>query len=111
MLQYPIEEIGDIPRKTMEIIQAFFRRLTQDINLRSQIQNATCRATGWAIAKSAGYEFTLEDLETYAMQALGQEPSPLDDSELAAVVGGFMSLVKPHGGIAEMYGSVPPDDF
>jgi predicted ribosomally synthesized peptide with nif11-like leader len=95
----------------MNTVHLFFQQLFRDVNLRSQIQNATCRATGWAIAKSAGYDFTLEDLENYAMQALEQEPSAVTNSDLVAVVGGFISLVKPHSGAAQEYGSVILDEF
>ncbi|WP_404785938.1 Nif11-like leader peptide family natural product precursor [Altericista sp. CCNU0014] len=92
----------------MNIVHLFFQQLFKDVNLRSQLQNATCRATGWAIAKAAGYEFTMDELETYASHVLDGTLPPVDEAELSAVVGGFMTLMRPISGAVQEYGSVPP---
>ena len=101
---------------SLENVRAFYEKLANDDNFRSQIANVESKEQCSQIVKAAGYEFTQEEYEEYTLELLEaanseDEIQDLDEKELAGVVGGITGWKKlPWPPIQPMYGIIqwPP---
>jgi predicted ribosomally synthesized peptide with nif11-like leader len=93
-------------------VKAFYERLAQDENFRSQIQNAKSKVECSQMVKAAGYHFTQQEYEEFTSNLLelaNTEDSELQDlnlKELEAVVGGASSLIRVITSMQQPYGAV-----
>jgi predicted ribosomally synthesized peptide with nif11-like leader len=94
---------------SLEDVKAFYQRLGTDEAFRAQIQGVNSKDECSQTVKSAGYDFSQEELEEYTVELLELSAdedglADLDEKELATVFGGM--LVQP------MYGVIrPPIDW
>ena len=79
---------------SLENVRAFYEKLANDDNFRSQIESVKSKEQCSKIVKAAGYYFTQEEYEEYTLELLEAansegEIEDLNDKELAGVVGGI----------------------
>jgi predicted ribosomally synthesized peptide with nif11-like leader len=82
---------------SLENVEAFYTRLTNDEAFRQQIQNVASKEECSQIVKAEGYHFTQEELAEYTAKLTGSAPTEeeiqeLDEKELATVFGGWFGL-------------------
>ena len=70
-----------------ENVKKFFEKVAKDENLKKALAAAQTDALV-AVAKKAGFDFTVEELLASAKTAVGE----LSDSELDAVAGGWIPI-------------------
>ncbi|HLP91816.1 MAG TPA: Nif11-like leader peptide family natural product precursor [Nostocaceae cyanobacterium] len=93
---------------SIEHVKAFYNRLTNDADFRTQIQNASSKEECSQIVQAAGYYFTQEELEGHTAELLESEEAEtqlqdLGEKELAAVFGGAI-----FPGYQLLYGVIRP---
>ncbi|NMG20045.1 Nif11-like leader peptide family natural product precursor [Brasilonema bromeliae] len=96
---------------SLEDVQAFYQRLGTDEAFRTQIQGVNSKDECSQMVKSAGYDFTQEELEEYTAELLELSAdedglADLDEKELATVFGGIVAQ--------PLYGGIiyePPTDW
>ncbi|NMF61802.1 Nif11-like leader peptide family natural product precursor [Brasilonema octagenarum] len=81
---------------SLEDVKAFYQRLGTDEAFRTQIQGVDSKDQCSQTVKSAGYDFTQEELQEYTAELLElaadeDELADLDEKELATVFGGFIA--------------------
>ncbi|MBW4595835.1 MAG: Nif11-like leader peptide family natural product precursor [Brasilonema angustatum HA4187-MV1] len=81
---------------SLEDVKAFYQRIGTDEAFRTQIQGVNSKDECSQTVKSAGYDFTQEELQEYTVQLLElnadeDELADLDEKELATVFGGIMA--------------------
>ncbi|MBP5973910.1 Nif11-like leader peptide family natural product precursor [Brasilonema sp. CT11] len=81
---------------SLEDVQAFYERLGSDEAFRTQIQGVNSKDECSQTVKSAGYDFTQEELKKYTAELLELAAdedglADLDEKELATVFGGIMA--------------------
>ncbi|HLP91817.1 MAG TPA: Nif11-like leader peptide family natural product precursor [Nostocaceae cyanobacterium] len=105
---------------SIEHVKAFYNRLANDEDFRTQMQNVSSREEGIQIVQAAGYDFTQAELEDYTAELLESaeaenELQDLGERELAGVFGG--ATVRPLYGLSwpwwpiqvqPLYGVVQP---
>jgi predicted ribosomally synthesized peptide with nif11-like leader len=85
---------------SLEHVQAFYNRLANDEDFRTQIHNITSKDEYSQIVQTAGYDFTQQEFEEYTTQLLESNNSEneirdLDEAELAVVAGGYVATLLP----------------
>ena len=99
-----------------ENVKAFYQRLAQDEQFRSELQEVKSKEECSQLVQEYGYYFTQEEFETYTYELLESsqedgELTDLDERELEAVFGGLKKYVS-WPPIMQMYGVIwPPDDW
>ncbi|KAB8331101.1 Nif11-like leader peptide family natural product precursor [Scytonema tolypothrichoides VB-61278] len=95
---------------SLEDVKAFYERLGTDEAFRTQIQGVNSKDECSQMVKSAGYDFTREELEEYTAELLELSAdedglADLDEKELATIFGGIT--------FQAMYGVIyePPTDW
>ena len=78
---------------SLENVRAFYERLAEDVDFRSQLQEVQTKEECSQFVQKAGYDFTQEEFETYTSHLLESaeqegELQDLDERELEAVFGG-----------------------
>ncbi|ACK66691.1 protein of unknown function nitrogen fixation [Rippkaea orientalis PCC 8801] len=78
---------------SFENVRAFYERLAQDVEFRSELQEVKTKEECSQFVQQAGYNFTEEEFETYTSRLLEAsqkegELQDLDERELEAVFGG-----------------------
>lgn len=95
---------------SVEAVQRFYQRLSEDEAFYAQLQNSSNKAECRAIVQAAGYGFTQTELTDYTAALLEASPAgdlnPLAQEELAAVVGGAIALMG-NPIVMPPYGHVP----
>jgi predicted ribosomally synthesized peptide with nif11-like leader len=95
---------------SIEAVQQFYQRLSEDESFYVQLQNSSNKAECRAIVQAAGYGFTQAELEDYTAALLEAHPAegvnPLAREELATVVGGAIALMG-NAVVMPPYGQVP----
>jgi predicted ribosomally synthesized peptide with nif11-like leader len=81
---------------SLEDVKAFYQRLGTDEAFRAQIQGVNSKDECSQTVKSAGYDFTREELEEYTAELLELTAdedglADLDEKELATVFGGSVA--------------------
>jgi predicted ribosomally synthesized peptide with nif11-like leader len=79
---------------SLEHVQAFYKRLANDEDFRTQIQNVSSKDECSQVVQNAGYYFSQEELEEYTAELLESadaenELQEIGEKELAAVFGGL----------------------
>ncbi|HLO88699.1 MAG TPA: Nif11-like leader peptide family natural product precursor [Nostocaceae cyanobacterium] len=78
---------------SIEHVKAFYNRLVNDEDFRTQVQNVSSKEECKQIVQAAGYYFTQEELEGHTGELLESDEAEnllqdLGEKELAAVLGG-----------------------
>jgi predicted ribosomally synthesized peptide with nif11-like leader len=97
---------------SLESVKQFYERLAQDESFHQAIQSVQSKDECRQIVKQAGFDFTLAEFEEYTSEFVINKASDssineLNELELSAVVGGFMSLnpLPPYGHSPELWRS------
>ncbi|MEM8780290.1 MAG: Nif11-like leader peptide family natural product precursor [Cyanobacteria bacterium P01_G01_bin.49] len=85
---------------SLENVRAFYERLAEDVEFRSELQEVKTKEECSQFVQEAGYDFTQEEFETYTSHLLESsqadgELKDLDKQELEAVFGGVSSAFLP----------------
>jgi predicted ribosomally synthesized peptide with nif11-like leader len=95
---------------SVENVKLFYARLAVDDVFRTQVQAAKTPEEGYQLAQAKGFEFTSEEFEAYTSQILegsADDVQPLEDKELAGVVGG---MLRPYPNLPLIYGGPWPEN-
>ncbi len=98
-----------------ENVKAFYQRLAQDEQFRTQIREVKSKEECSQLVKRHGYYFTQEEFDNYTSELLESnlnegELQDLNEKELETVFGGAINYLKPPTPIA-LYGVIPPEDL
>ena len=83
---------------SLENVKAFYQRLAQDEQFRSELSKVKSKAECSQLVQQAGYNFTQEEFENYTSELLESSENEtqfqdaleeLEEEELAAVLGGL----------------------
>ncbi|MBW4625168.1 MAG: Nif11-like leader peptide family RiPP precursor [Brasilonema octagenarum HA4186-MV1] len=99
---------------SLENVKAFYQRLGTDEAFRTQVQGANTKDECSQTVKSAGYDFTQEELKEYTAELLElsadeDELAELDEKELVTIFGGIAArseLWLPTPSFLPLYGVV-----
>jgi predicted ribosomally synthesized peptide with nif11-like leader len=96
---------------SIEAVQHFYQRLASDPVFYNELQRSQTKDGCRAIVRAAGYDFTQGELADYTAALLepktaNVELKPLGERELAAVVGGAITLMG-NEVVMPPYGHVP----
>ena len=97
----------------LDSVRLFFKRLIEDKDFRSQVENAASPEEYRQMIREAGYDFTKKEFETAAVQILNSSLRDLSEEEQEVVFGGVSSYLWEWDGstkppIQQRYGVIRP---